>query len=178
MKLRALIALAVAILAAVFFSPAMQASASPGAFAYPPTTCPGTLSLSTTNPLAGETITVTGHNFTAGADVHLVLRTKAYDLGTFRADAQGSFTAQVTLPAGVYGQHTVVAVSGARLIAQCPGDPIQIHSPGGESTGPGGPPGTSFTGTDLLLILLAAAVLLGAGAIFLQSGRRRRAEHA
>jgi alpha-L-fucosidase len=177
MKIRALIALAVAVLAAVFFSPAAQANASPRALAYPPTTCPGTLSVSTTHPLPGETITVTGHNFTPGANVHLVLHTVTYDLGTFKADAQGSFTAQVKLPDGVVGQHLVVAVSGAPHVRQCPGETIQIQAPGGTSTGPGGPPGTSFTGTDLLLILLAAAVLLGAGAIFLRSGRRR-SEHA
>ena len=176
MRLRAISALAVAILAAVFL-PMAQASASPRALDYPPTTCPGTLSVSTTHPLPGETITVTGTGFTPGANVHLVLRTKTYDLGTFTANDQGSFVAHVTLPKGVYGRHLVIAVSGAPNVKQCPGDPIQIQSPGGESTGPGGPPGTSFTGTDLLMILIAAAVLIGAGVVFMQSGKRRKAEH-
>ena len=172
MRLRAIATLAVAILAAVFFSPAAHSSAAPRALDYPPTTCPGALSVSTTHPLPGETITVTGHNFSPGGSVHLVLRPGPYDLGTFQADAQGSFTAHVKLPDGVVGRHVVVAVSGAPHIAQCAGAVIQIQA-GGESTGPGGPPGTSFTGIDLLLILLAAAVLIAAGVLFVRSGKRR-----
>ena len=174
MRLRAIAAFAAAILAAVFFSPAVPSSASPRALAYPPTTCPGTLSVSTTHPLPGETITVTGANFTAGAHVRLVLHTKVYDLGTFKADAQGSFTAQVTLPSGVRGRHLVIAVSGAAHISSCPGVPIQIHSPGATSSGPGGHHGgNSFTGVDILLIVLAAAVLLGVGVLLTRGGRRR-----
>jgi hypothetical protein len=125
----------------------------------------------------GETITVTGTGFTPNANVHLVLRGggKTYDLGTFKADGQGSFSAQVKLPAGVLGTHLIVAVSGAPNIQQCPGDPIQIHGPGSTSTPPGGP--TSFTGTDIMLILLAAAVLIAAGVIVSRSGKRRHAEH-
>jgi hypothetical protein len=173
MKLRAMIALAAAMLGAALFAPAMQA-----AQAYPPKTCPGMLSVSTTHPLAGETITVTGTGFTPGARVHLVLDTKAHDLGTFTANAHGNFTAQVTLPNGVFGRHFVIAASGAPHIGQCPADPIQIHGPGSKSTGPGGPPGgTSFTGTDLLLILLVAGALLTAGVAFARGGKRRTADH-
>lgn len=179
MRVRAMIALAVAVLAAVFISPAAPSSASPGALAYPPTTCPGSLSVSTTHPLVGETITVSGANFNAHAGVHLVMHSKSYDLGTFNTDAQGSFSAQVRLPFGVVGTHVIVAVSGAPNIGQCPGVRIQIHGPAATSTGPGGPP-TSFTGTDLLLILLAAAVLLAAGVVFNRSGKRRHgtSEHS
>jgi alpha-L-fucosidase len=172
MKFRAMLALAAAVLGVALFAPALQAQA------YPPTTCPGMLSVSTTHPLAGETITVTGANFSPGASVHLVLHSRVHDLGTFRANSHGGFTAQVTLPAGVTGRHVIVAVSGAPHINQCPGQPIQIHGPGGKSTGPGGPPGgTSFTGTDLLLILLIAAALLTAGVAFVRGGKRRSADH-
>ena len=174
MRLRAIVALAAAILAAVFFSPAAQSSASPRALDYPPTTCPGSLSVSTTHPLPGETITVTGAGFTAGANVHLVMHTKVYDLGTFKADAQGSFTAQVTLPGGVVGRHVILAVSGAANIQDCPGVPIHIQTPGGTSTGTGGHHGgNSFTGVDILLILLAAAALLAAGVALNRGGKRR-----
>ena len=176
MRLRAVIALAVAVIAAVFMSPASSASAAPGAFAYPPTTCTGQLSVSTTHPLVGETITVSGTNFNAHSNVHLVLHTKAHDLGTFTTNAQGSFSAQVQLPFGVLGAHTIVATSGAANIGQCPGLRIQIHAPAATSTSPGGP--TSYTGTDILLIVLAAAVLIAAGLIFSRSGKRRNAEHS
>jgi len=167
MKLRA-IALAVAVLgAALFFTPVMQAQA------YPPTGCPGSLSVSTTTPLAGETITVTGTGFTPGAQVHLVMHTKVYDLGTFTANAQGSFTAQVTLPDNVFGKHLVIATSGAPHIQQCPGDPIQIHGPGGVNSSPGGHHGTSGTGVDVAIILLTAAALLGIGFAVARGGKRR-----
>jgi len=160
---------------AAFFAFGLQASAQAQPPGYPTHDCPGQISVSTTNPLPGETITVTGSGFKPGVQVHLVMHTVTYDLGTFTADAQGSFTAHVKLPAGVYGKHLIIsAVDDAK---KCPADPIQIQSPGGESTGPGGPPGTSFTGTDLLMILVAAGVLLGAGALFLRGGKRRSAEH-
>jgi hypothetical protein len=173
MRLRAVIALAVAVVAAVFMSPAAPASAAPGAFAYPPTNCLGSLSVSTTHPLVGETITVSGSNFNAHAAVHLVLHTQSYDLGTFNTDAQGSFTAQVQLPAGVVGAHVIVAVSGAPDVNRCPGVPIQIHNPQPTNTHRGGPPPNANTGTDILLILLAAAALLIAGALIYRSGKRR-----
>jgi alpha-L-fucosidase len=171
MRLRAISALAVAVIAAVLMPAAQAHAAGP----YPPGPCPGQISVSTTNPLPGETITVTGSGFAPGSSVHLTLHTKVYDLGTFTANAQGSFTAHVTLPAGVYGKHFVIGTTA--FTKDCPGDPVQIQSPGGESTGPGGPPGTSFTGTDLMMILVAAGVLIGAGALFMRGGKRRTAEH-
>jgi hypothetical protein len=174
MRLRAISALAAAIFGAVFILPAAT-QAGAAALSYPPSPCPGSIAVSTTHPLPGETITVTGSGFVAGSSVHLTLHTKVYDLGTFTANAQGSFTAHVQLPAGVYGKHLVIAATGPA--AKCPGDPVQIQSPGGESTGPGGPPGTSFTGTDLAMILIAAAVLIGAGVAFSMSGKRRKAGH-
>jgi hypothetical protein len=166
MKLRAIMALAVAVVAAVFVTPAAQAQA------YPPKSCPGMLSVSTTHPLPGETITVTGAGFTPGGRVHLVMHSKTYDLGTFTANAHGNFTAQVTLPNGVFGHHFIIAASGAPHIKQCQGDPIQIQSPS-HTTPPGGHHGTSFTGTDILLIVLIAAGLLAAGFALTRGGKRR-----
>lgn len=170
MKLRATVALVVAMLAAMFFIPAAQAAPAPG---YPPHGCPGQLSVSTTHPLPGETITVTGSNFTANAQVHLVMHTKTYDLGTFTANAQGQFAAQVQLPNGVTGRHVIFATSGAAHIKQCAGIPIQIHSPAATSAGPGPHHGNAFTGVDILLILLVAAGLLGAGVALTRGGKRR-----
>jgi hypothetical protein len=168
MKLRAIIALAAAIIGAVFFMPAAQAQA------YPPTICP-TLSVSTTHPLPGETITVSGVNFNANAQVHLVLHSKAYDLGTVSSDGQGSFSTPVKLPSGVLGRHVIVAVSGAPQIQDCPiAVVVHIHQPGGSNSGPGGHHGgNSFTGVDILLIVLAAAALLGAGVALNRGGKRR-----
>jgi hypothetical protein len=173
MKIRAMLALAAVVISAALFAPAIQAQA------YPPKTCPGMLSVSTTHPLPGETITVTGANFTPGAQVHLVMHTTTYDLGTFKADGQGNFSAQVKLPNGVFGRHLIIAVSGAPHINQCPGDPIQIHGPEGTSNGPGGHHGgNSFTGVDILIIVLVAAGLLGAGVALTRGGKRRHGPDA
>ena len=172
MKIRAMLALAAAVIGVALFAPAIQAQA------YPPTTCPGMLSVSTTHPLPGETITVTGTNFTPGAHVHLVMHTTTYDLGTFTANAQGNFSAQVKLPAGVTGRHLIIATSGAPHIQQCPGDPIQIHGPEGSSSGPGGHHGNSNTGVDILIIVLVAAGLLGAGVALTRGGKRRHGPDA
>ena len=170
MKLRAIVALAAAVVGAVFFTPVAQAQA------YPPTICP-TLSVSTTHPLPGETITVSGINFDAHAQVHLVMHTKVYDLGTVTTDANGSFSTSVKMPNGVYGRHVLIAVSGAAHIQGCPGRPIVVvhpHRPGGTNSGTGGHHGgNAFTGVDLLVILLVAAGLLGAGIALTRGGKRR-----
>lgn len=169
MKLRAITALAVAVVGMLFFTPVATAGA------YPPAICPS-LAVSTTHPLPGETITVSGVNFTPHASVHLVLKTTTYDLATVTADGDGSFSTPVKLPAGVIGTHTIVAVSGADT-SVCGRPHVVIHiQPTAPSSPTGKPPGgTSFTGVDLLMILLAAAVLLGAGVAFNRSGKNRHA---
>lgn len=175
MKLRAMVTLAVAVLAAAFVAPA-QAGATPQALAYPPAICP-TLSVSTTHPLPGERITVSGVDFTPNATVHLVLHSKTYNLATVTANGQGEFTTQVTLPSGVVGRHEIVAVSGFPQVQGCPPRPIvviYIHAPEGTSAGHNpGSGGTSFTGVDVLLILIAAALLIAAGVALNRGGRRR-----
>jgi len=172
MKLRAILAFAVAMAGFVLVGPAANA------MAYPPTTCP-TLSVSTTTPLVGESIVVTGAKFTPNTNIRIELHTITYLLATVKSSAAGSFSTTVQLPDGVSGSHTIVAVGG--MPEGCPATPIKIGiQTGPSSTSTGGPPGPpAFTGVDVLLLLLAAAVLLGAGVLFTRGGKRRRAaEHA
>jgi hypothetical protein len=82
------------------------------------------------------------------------------------------------MPDGVFGRHLIIAVSGAPHIKQCEGDPVQIHGPEGSSTGPGGHHGNSNTGVDVLIIVLIAAGLLGAGVALTRSGKRRHGSDA
>lgn len=177
MRVRAIFALAAAMFGAFLLAPAAAQGAG-----YPPTVC-ATLSVSTTNPLPGEEITVSGANFIPDAGVHLVLRPGDYDLKTVVADASGSFTAQVKLPNGVFGTHRIVATTGAPKSATCPSDPfviihIQKHGAAGSSAGPGGNGGgTAFTGVDVLLLVLAGAVLLGAGVALTRGGKRKHSGH-
>jgi hypothetical protein len=169
MKIRATLALVLALAGLVLVGPVAPAQAS-GLQAYPPTICP-TISVSTTKPAVGETITVTGQNFDPNKSVTVVMNTKTYVLATARTAADGSFSARAKLPAGVSGSHAI-SVKGAQ--SDCPADPVQILIGGTVSSpasGPnGGPP--AFTGVDILGLLLAAAALVGLGVLL---NRRRGA---
>jgi hypothetical protein len=156
----------------------LLAAPAASAVAYPPTTCP-TLSVSTTTPLAGGTVTVSGSNFAANAHVTLELHTTVYVLAHVTASAAGAFTATVTLPAGVVGSHQIVATGGGS-VPGCPAEPsqvlnIQASGTGAGSGGGGGAGGgTAFTGVDILLLVAVAAALVGVGFAVNSSGKRRR----
>jgi len=153
----------------VLVGPASSAQAS--AFhAYPPTICP-TLSVSTTKPAVGETIGVTGENFDPDKAVTLILHSKTYVLKTVKTNSSGSFSADVKLPSGLTGNHTLSA-KGAQ--SACPADPIQIVISGAPATSRATAPngGPAFTGVDILGLLLAAAALIGVGLLL---NRRRGA---
>src|SRR4051794_12501960 len=109
MKLRAILALIVAMTGLALAGPAAGAAAAP--VAYPPTICP-TLSVSTTTPLVGEQITVSGINFNPNAHIRIELHTTVYVLANVVSDAAGGFTTKVRLPAGVTGNHLIIAVGG------------------------------------------------------------------
>src|SRR5579875_168515 len=78
-RMTRIVALLTAFVAVVFgvFIPATAASAQP--HAYPPTICP-TLAVSTTTPLEGQPITVSGVNFAPHTKLTLELHTQTYDL--------------------------------------------------------------------------------------------------
>ena len=176
MKVRAVLALAAALGWLALLAPAGTAAA------YPPTTCP-TIAVSTTAPAVGETITVSGSNFDADATVTIQLHSATYDLGTDHTDASGTFSARVTLPAGVTGHH-LIEVQGAQ--SACPADPVQvdIQGTGGPASAsvangsPGSPgTGTAFTGVDILGLLVAAAALIGLGVLLNRRSSGRRSKH-
>ena len=135
---------------------------------YPPPSCP-LLTISTTTPFPGETITVAGTNFTPGASVDIDLDTNT-TLGHATADASGNFSVHVTLPAGVTGNHVIRAVGTG--LGNCPVDPIQINASGaeGSSSSSGG---LASTGVDILTGIAVALALVGAGVLFTRGGRRR-----
>ena len=163
-----------------FVVPATSADAAP--VGYPVTIC-ATLSVSTTTPLAGASITVSGVNFDPNATIKLELEAKPWLLATVKSNAQGGFTVTVKLPAGVVGAHLIVAIGGnTQSGASCPADPSQLlHIQGlggGGQTGGGGTGsnggGTAFTGVDVLLLVLLAAALLTVGVAVNRSGKRRK----
>lgn len=174
MRFRAIVALSAVAVAALFAPAAANAAAL-----YPPTVC-ATISVSTTNPLPGESIVVSGVDFLANASVQLELQPPGSVLKTVTTDSSGSFSTSVKLPDGVTGRLRVVATSGAPHTAGCPNNPfvvlnIQKHGTEGSSASTGGHHGTSFTGVDVLLVLLAAALLIAAGAALTMGGKRKHA---
>jgi hypothetical protein len=170
MRVRAILALAVASVWLVVVAPASSASAP---VAYPPVQCP-TLSVSTTSPLAGSSITVSGSNFVPGAAVRLELRTQVSVLANVTTNNDGSFSVSVRLPAGVSGDHDIVAVGGIGTGATgCPASvAIVIHDIAGASTSApaGNGSGTAFTGIDILALIAVAAALLAAGVLLNRRG--------
>jgi hypothetical protein len=181
MRLRAIVPIAGAALAAMFVAPAAQA-VQPAAESAPcyPAHSGASLAVSTTRPMMGEQITLSGANFKPDTSLRLVLHTQPVVLTSLTVGGQGSFTTQVRLPDGVTGAHRIVAV-GTPENPTCPGSPvvtirIQSHGAAGSSAGPGpgGPGGTSFTGVDVLLIVIAALVLLGVGVVLNKTGGKRK----
>jgi hypothetical protein len=184
MKLRTLLVLAVSAAGLALAGPASTAVAAPAAsvWDYPAKICP-TLSVSTTTPLAGASFTVSGVNFAPDAKIRLELHTKVHVLTTVTSDANGAFKVAVKLPAGLLGNHDIVAIGGDTGVTGCPADPSQVLNFGaaGESAGGAGGTvgasggGTAFTGVDVLGLVGAALALLVGGVLLNRSGRRRRA---
>lgn len=153
---------------------AVPAAAPAATTPYPPPSCP-LLSVSTTNPFPGQTITVAGSNFTPSVAVTIELDTNVA-LAHTNADGSGSFSVNVTLPSDLVGNHTISAV-GTNL-GNCPVDPIQITVQAGagpSSSSSGG--GLASTGVNVLVGLVIALGLVAAGVIATRTGRRRSAQH-
>jgi hypothetical protein len=167
MRLRAALVLVLA-LAGLVVAPATVASATPN---YPTTTC-ATLYISTTHPVPGASLTVTGKEFTANAAVTLKIVKPSIVLKHVTTDADGSFSTTVKLPDGLTGSRVITAV-GAQDTT-CPVDPIQLAIQGGSPNGAGVPSnggGTAFTGVDVAGLVAIAVALIGAGVLINRRSR-------
>ncbi len=152
-----------------------------------------TLSVSTSNPAVGATLTVAGADFVAGTTVDLTLHTQTYDLGTATVDAGGSFTTTVTLPAGVSGTHTLTATdpAGNTILTASLTIVIGADNSGGGANGAGsagngsgagngalaaggGNGGLAYTGVPVTGIVVVGLLLLLAGFVTLLTSRRRK----
>jgi 5'-nucleotidase len=161
----------IAVLAAVIGLVTIAASLGATASAYPPGQAPQ-ISLDKSTVPAGSPVTVFGQKFTPNQQADLSLHSTPVALGVVSVDANGNFTAQVTIPAGTTnGAHTVEALDVAS------GDvataPLTVT---GSTTGGGGPPGGTLGGTGVAVIGIGAlgAVLLVGGLLMLMAGRRRK----
>jgi hypothetical protein len=129
-----------------------------------------TVSVSTTTPAVGGSVTVAGSGFGAHDMMTIVLHTKAYDLGTTRTDAAGAFSAAVGLPDGVSGHHTIVVTDAATGRTQSIS--IEIGGAAGRSSESGG--GLSSTGVAVIGLGALAVVLLVGGGLAMFAGRKSK----
>lgn len=144
------------------------------ASAAPYGTTTATVGLSTTAPCAGGTMSASGSGFGAGESVSLVLNSEPQSAGTVQADADGRFSASVTIPAGLTGRHVLTATGASTgsvtsgsftIVASCDATPVAAQ---GSSGG-----GLAYTGVPAYALAAGAILLLLGGAVLLFLGRRR-----
>lgn len=136
------------------------------------TTCPptpqefaGTLNVSATKAKAGDKITVSGTKWSPDSDVKFELHSKVVSLGATAVAADGSFTAQITVPQTVTaGSHQLKAIQGENVVSVA----LEIASatPDPADGGKGGKDGAiANTGATVAAVSVLALALLGAGAM-------------
>ena len=165
MARRAMFAL---VLAGLWFVGA--AAVATTAQAYPATTC-ATLSVSSTSPTAGDSLAVTGANFSPNASITLDLQGPTTRLGTVTADAQGAFSTSVTLPSGTTGSHRLVASGG--LTAGCSAPTVSLDI-AAASTGASSGGGTAVTGVDIAAMIAVALGLIIVGVVLQRRAHARK----
>jgi hypothetical protein len=132
------------------------------------------VSISTTTPFPGQTVTISGANFDKNAHVSIVMTPPTVTLASVTTSATGTFTVQVTIPANITGTKTISIVGGAPAGCLPNSIVITIQTP---ATAPGNH--LSNTGVDIFAGLLVALVLVCVGLFLTRTGRRRHeASHA
>jgi len=141
---------------------------------------------------AGKTITVNGTGFAPESEVTLTLHSDPVEVGTATTDADGAFTAEVTVPADTEaGEHTVVAESGTPVVSASA--PLTVTAPPAPAEDPsaapseqpsaapspapeqGGKGGLARTGTNALIVGAFALAAAGVGTALLRRSRRAQA---
>ena len=141
---------------------------------------------------AGKNVTVKGTGFAPESTVTLTLHSEPVEVGTATTDANGDFTAEVTVPADTEaGDHTVVAESTTPAVTASA--PLTVTAPPAPAEDPsaapsvqpsaapapapeqGGKGGLARTGTNALLAVAAALIAAGAGTAFIRRSRRAKA---
>jgi hypothetical protein len=144
--------------------------------AYPP--APHAMIMaSTTTPAVGETIEASGTAYCPDEDVRITLDGKF--VTTAHTDVTGSFDPPVTITRTGDLRLCGTGASGLADDRDCL--MLSVRAGGAASSVPPHRPnggGTAFTGVDVLLLGVLAAVLLGVGWAFAAAGRRKRADAA
>jgi len=167
---------------------AQSANAACNPSGYP--SSPPSILVNNLNPQAGDVVVVSGSNWDPNQPVDIWLDGTIH-LGTATADANGDFSASVTIPPGTSPGAHEISVSGS----DCSGQPLAVRpivsivvvrgGQGGPGGGGGGgfqtggaaaaPSGGNlpFTGSNISAGMLILFSLLIVGAVSLVAGRRR-----
>lgn len=174
---RALRAIAVAVASATV---ALALAGGAGA-AYPITS--GDLSVGSSTAVGGGAVTLSGGGFEPGSSLTVWLRSDPVQLAAINADATGSFSTTVTIPADtVPGEHTLEvrgpAAEGGTLVLS---DTFTVaerepEDTGGSSGGDDDESSLPSTGLPLLPLLFAGGGLVAAGLALAAANRRRGAQ--
>lgn len=138
----------------------------------------GGVTLSPARVRAGEQVTATAAGFAPGEWVSAWLFSTPADLGMFRADATGTLTATVTVPADVVaGEHRfaiVGQVDGRVLWTELEVLPADGAGTGSDGAGSGRPGGLAATGSHVGSLVGLAIVLVAGGVTIVVARRRLR----
>ena len=163
-----------------------SANAAPtgcGANLYPPKV-QAQIQTSTTTPASGASFEASGINYVANENVKIYIGgsvgspcnpstyTGGTLVGTGHTDSAGKFDPSITMPTGLSGAQLLVGVGATGQGYDFSYLTLNVAGTGGTSGNSSQPP--AHTGVDIALMFSAAAVLIGAGVVFLRGGRRRR----
>jgi hypothetical protein len=162
--MKRLFAVMVAVIGMVIAAASIGVSAS----AYPTGVSPR-IALSTSSVPQGGSLTVTGENFTPNSDAVLSLHSTPVGLGTVSTDANGQFSAEITVPSDTTpGAHTVQALDTPT--GDIAAAALEVTAGGGGTS----PPPIAGTGVAVIGIGALGVVLLVGGGLMLMAGRRRK----
>lgn len=136
------------------------------------------LTLSAGTVVAGNDIAVSGTGFAPGAEIVFELHSDPIALGTLTADAGGVLSGSLKIPASApAGAHTLVALSGATVVASTPLSVTAAAGQGGTGSGGATTGGTggalATTGSDAPVAAATTALLLLLAGLTLVRRRRR-----
>lgn len=125
-----------------------------------------------------DSVTVTGQGYAPGAEITLTFESTPVFLKVVTADANGSFTASVTIPAGVpYGNHDIVASgkdpSGNQLVQKTLVN-VKQAQPKAQAVTPPKKIVADSSGFNATPVVIFVAVVLLLGGTILVLWRQRR----